>query len=117
MKPYEGEQSIKGHNTHIVFYNEREWRYIPPMENGELPTYLFEQSFAEDDNRQKKDKDNERFGLDFDPTDINYIIVKEENEILDIKRKLTQIKDKYPAREVELLTTRILSIERIREDF
>ena len=56
-------------------------------------------------------------GLSFEPKYINYIIVSKEKEILEIKREIEMIKGEYSRNDVELLTTRIISMERIKEDF
>ncbi|RHK56199.1 hypothetical protein DW055_24515 [Bacteroides ovatus] len=56
-------------------------------------------------------------GLTFEPKYINYIIVSKESEVLEIMREVRNIKGFFPYNDVELLMTRIISMERINEDF
>ena len=59
----------------------------------------------------------EKYGVEFHPDVINYIIVAREDEILPLKRELINIKgSSFSHHSVELLTTRILSMERINQD-
>ena len=60
---------------------------------------------------------NEQYGLEFTPNDINYIIVEKESEILEIMDAIQRIKSRHPYEDVKLLSTRIISMERITEDF
>lgn len=58
---------------------------------------------------------NER--LEFDPDDINYIIVRNEIKRDSIISILEKTKSKYPYEAVRRLTRRIISVEQIRTDF
>lgn len=119
IKPYEGEQY--NHKKQQVktkrFYDEREWRYIPVRAKFSEPNSMFQ--FGNDSfikggfNSYITDE----LGLNFAPQYINYIIVSKEKEILSIKREIEMIKGEYSRNDVELLTTRIISMERINEDF
>jgi len=128
IKPYEGEQCISGETKNITFYNEREWRYTLPREifteqleeivkNGFDTVFLSEDEYNDRRIRQTIDRKNEKYGLDFSPKDINYIIVEKEDEILGLIDAIQRIKGKYPYDDVKLLSTRIISMERIAEDF
>jgi hypothetical protein len=55
--------------------------------------------------------------LSFEPDDINYIVVATDAEMLAMVRAVRSIKGKYDADIVDLLTSKIISAERIREDF
>ena len=79
--------------------------------------YLIEEGFKKDHVRYSIDKENEKYGVSFNPDMINYIIVDKEDEVLDIKYKIEKIKgSSFSFDSVQKLTTRILSMERIRED-
>lgn len=123
MKPYRGKQLIKNRKKSVVFYDEREWRYIPPktelvnMTKAGHGFLLFEEDYKEP-NISNRNAQYEKYGLEFTPNDINYIIVEKEDEVLDIMRVIRGIKDRhYSYDDVELLATRIISMERIAEDF
>lgn len=132
MKPYSGIQLINGKKKKVTFYNEREWRYILPKkdliirESGDDEDHIG--VYIEDFYKGKSpelaqslisnlNSRNEQFGLTFTPNDINYIIVKKESEILEVIDAIQRIKGKYSYDDVRLLSTRIISMERIAEDF
>lgn len=79
LKPYEGEFTRRGKKMKVRFYNEREWRYVPPFEDG-LPL-LNKSFFSKRDLKGGEDRKLRKYKLDYGPDDIRYIIVKEENEI------------------------------------
>lgn len=128
LKAYEG-YSLRNQEMEselIRFYDEREWRYVPDLKEHEKDLKVLDISNSLIDNTQFDNKELfkkantilDRIKLSFTPDDINYIIVKEENEILEMIRKLEQIKgDKYPANKIKILTSRILTYDQIKDDF
>lgn len=129
IKLYKGMIKVETRNKTVIFYNEREWRYVLPKEiiisllNKELDDTCPNKAFLEEYHFKNKvlvDKinlTNETHGITFEPKDINYIIVEKEDEILPLINELTIIKSKYSYEDVNILTTRIISMERINEDF
>ena len=119
IKPYEGEQyNHKQQQTKTKrFYDEREWRYIPSIDKFPEPNSMF--CFGNDSSIKGGFNSyiTDELGLNFEPKYINYIIVSKESEILEIKREVERIKGNYSRNDVEQLTTRIISMERIKEDF
>ena len=114
MKRYQGfDDRLK---RDIRYYDEREWRYVPPRQSRDQFCYLIESEYKKDDIRALIDKENEKYGVVFNPDMINSIIVEKESEILQIKDSIEKIKRSFSFESVQLLTTRILSMERIRED-
>lgn len=103
----------------IRFYNEREWRFVPSE------YYFFMRSGKEDitstkwgSKIQEYDKAlSERVRIPFGPDDIQYIIVRDANEILDMITQIEQIKGKLTWQQVRRLITTITTSERIRQDF
>ena len=101
----------------VRFYDEREWRFIPIADDGRLsalnlPGYLKASA------RAQANHDISEYRLSFTPSDIRYVIVKHENEILDIIRELERIKGrKYTADQVKILSSRVISSAQIIEDF
>lgn len=116
MKPYEGEQVINGHKKKVRFYDEREWRYVPPI-GGTRLNFLTHEDYKNTTKRIDLNSYNERYGVTINPDAINYIIVEKEDEIVPLMHELYSIKGDFPHRSVELLTSRILSMDRIKEDF
>jgi len=128
IKPYEGYAWRNGKFDSKIkrFYDEKEWRYVPtpPMTYG-----LF--GFPpEDENSEYKLKEFEKNKkkwnevtaemagtISFTPNDIHYIVVEREAEILEMIQKVEETKSKFDYDSVRTLITRIISAERIREDF
>ncbi len=123
LKPYEGEFWENGAlvQSGVRFYNEREWRYVPPLDRlndtGLIPVMSQEQY----DDKRVRNRCNEilqeSFPLKFSARDVKYIIVKEENEVLEMAGKIESLKSRYANEEIKLLTTRIISMQQILEDF
>ena len=120
MKPYEGYQERDGKRKKVRFYDEREWRYIPPIDRpigGHPFNFLTEQKFNDKKQRDRFNSYNEKYGVNFNPDVINYLIVEKEEEIVSLIHELHAIKGNFPYKSVELLSSRIISMDRIREDF
>lgn len=116
IKEYEG--FSKKRNGKKVFYNEKEWRYVPySFENLE---YLIRPKSALDTHEKIMEANSKikNSKLNFTPTDINYIIVKNDTEILEMIKELEKIKgSKYSADTIKKLTSRIITYEQIKNDF
>jgi hypothetical protein len=96
------------------YSDEREWRYVPEREACHMlyTAEAFEKKGKEAANRQL-----EALRLDFDPDDIKYIVIRSDQEIGEFVEHLRRAKgDKYSLRQVERLTTRILTSEQIHSD-
>ena len=118
IKPYEGVMEINGEFKNVRFYDEREWRYTISLSNKDVHQILLSKfHFKDKNNINSINKSNEKDGLTFEPKYINYIIVSKESEVLEIMREVRNIKGFFPYNDVELLMTRIISMERINEDF
>lgn len=99
-----------GTKEDVVFYNEREWRYIP----SEHKYLLEEKDFLNESERKKYNEDvSSRYSIAFVPADIRYLIVSTEDEILSL---IKHLESKFSGEELTILTTRIITAERIRED-
>ena len=116
MKPYEDYQERDGKRMKVRFYDEREWRYIPPI-GGQQLNFLTEEEYNDKNQREKINSFNEQYGVNFNPDMINYIIVEREDEIVPLMHELYSIKGNFSYNSVELLSSRIISMDRIREDF
>lgn len=125
LKPYKGRLFRNGAylQDQVTFYNEREWRHAPPIENLEkmgVPYVINGKAIQENKNiisisNQKLVDNNIR--LTFEPNDIKYLIVEKDGEILSLCHELQRIKGDFSEDARTLLTTRIISMENIREDF
>jgi hypothetical protein len=125
VKPYEGylRKGGKYGKKRTRFYDEREWRFCPNIRKVDqpntdiLPFILSKEEFLKIDQTQKLNKILEKYKLSFEPKDIKYIIINKEDEILEMVDKLMTIKSKYTESDRKVLTTRIIPIKHISEDF
>lgn len=107
----------------IRFYDEREWRYIPNLRkdirgNEDRPTFsISKEDFIDANKRRAYNKQLEGFKLSFEPKDIKYVIVKEEDERLKMAESIKRIKGRFGYDDVQTLITRIISMEQIIDDF
>lgn len=109
IKRVEGKEESK----QVKFYNEREWRYVPPITttvhleivNGACPP-------CNDLSIHTKG-----CRILLTPNDIEYLIVRSQNKIPRLCRDIDKIYHKYKNEDRELLKTKILSIQQIKKDF
>jgi hypothetical protein len=91
------------------FSDEREWRYV--LDLSETEKYV-----CSHDECNKIDLSE--YLLTFEPEDIQYIIIKDEEEISEFLQVLRNAKgNKYSLHDVERLMTRIITVEQINNDF
>ena len=114
IKAYEG-LALNRKNKKMedrIFYNEREWRYVP-KDFPVLPEKLAHGTDIEEENKKMIEKHSLRFGV----KDIKYIIVKRESEIPDFVKFIeTKLKKQFNLVERKLLVSKLISAEQIRED-
>ncbi len=109
LKNYKDKILKDGEDKAIVFYNEREWRYVPNTDVLSKVDYL--------DKNTREHSNSQLLSLSFGPDDIKYIIVKSESEIEETINAIREIKSKYPRSVVDILTSRIITSEQIKNDF
>lgn len=104
-------------NKNIRYYDEREWRYVPNLYIGGQRLFLTSKENSDRDTHDRITAILHKHPLTFTPSDINYIIVRKDSEILETKHMIEQVKAGYSAEERETLVTKILSAQRIKNDF
>lgn len=109
IKPISGQMIIDDNIIEKDFYQENEWRYIPPD-----ASILFDDEFSE--NKDKENLKMEKNRLQIAPQDIRYIFVKNDHEIPALVDFINMNLGHFPHNDLKLLTTRILSIETIYAD-
>lgn len=120
-KNYEGELKRNGEliNKEYRFYDEREWRYCPDIEqlynNSEFIIHDIERYHSEKDYINSRLHDTR---LSFTLRSITYIIVKEDDDILDLIDHLSGSTFKEKDREyINILISKIITSKQIRTDF
>jgi hypothetical protein len=117
MKPYQGRLERKSGNSveNYRFADEREWRYVTPLDSNVVPLF-YEEHYAQEKSSADASLENER--LLFQPGDIKYIFVRSDPEICEIFDFLRkQVDGKYSQDESEILMSRIVTTKQIEEDF
>jgi len=117
-KPYEGTTCVDGNAVPTVFYNEREWRWVPQQ----LPDRIRNGIDASEFVNGKPDPDltqqlHQACALSFEPNDIRFIVVASEDEIVQTVQHILEIKTRFSYEEKTLLSTRLISADRIHADF
>ena len=115
-KPFDGYHERGGKKEHKKFYDEREWRYVPNIDRLDGDELLLnDKKFGEENLRRKNDllKD---YKLSFEPDDIEYLIVSQESERLDLINSIKRIKSKYDDDKKLILISKIISAEQILTD-
>lgn len=126
-KPYKGQmirynRETGGYQYHkINFYNEREWRYIPKIEDSSIKLSLSKEEYKDFAFRSEENKKLSEYTLSFNIQDISYIIVKEELDIPWLISELRKIIRKkhnkqYSEGDFHLLCSKIFAIEKLNED-
>jgi hypothetical protein len=119
LKPYDGNFK-RGKKTHkdVRFYNEREWRYVPKIEfDSVVKNNLSKEEFSNSTILENENQKLFEYRLGFKPSDIKYIFVKSEKEIHPMMEQLRNIKSRFSRKEIDVLTSKIITTEQIKEDF
>jgi hypothetical protein len=120
LKPYEGPLHKKGKTIENVrFYNEREWRFVADL-NGDLFNYLLNEKDYNDIATRKKANEEiqKRSRINFGYSDIKYIIVSRDEEILPLIKKVEEIRgDRYDSDQMKVLNSKIVTADQIIKDF
>ncbi|MGK0271353.1 MAG: hypothetical protein ACI88H_002011 [Cocleimonas sp.] len=115
IKPSDGNMFVDGHPVEKEFYQESEWRYVPSNEN--INSYLKKAEFDDEVKlREANDNTKKHTPLEFTPRDIKYIFVKNDADIPDIINFIQNDLDLYPAAELKVLMSRVVSLESIQAD-
>lgn len=119
FKAYEGDLWREGGTlSNVRFYNEREWRFVPRLPIDSYRELADKGDFLDSEKRKAaNEKLAEGSRISFEPNDIKYLIVRREDEIVQLIRDVELIKGKYSHEDVLLLSSRIISAEQIRTDF
>jgi hypothetical protein len=119
LKPYDGDFK-RGRKTfkNVRFYDEREWRFVPKISiASEYESTISKKEFNNPEVLQQANNKMVDFRLKFEPKDIKYIFLKNENEIHQMVEKLRNIKQGFSSKEIDILTSKILTTQQIEEDF
>jgi len=116
IKPYKGRwhkgKPIEDIKEDITYYNEREWRYCPLLDDYKV---LLGET---EDNKKLKDILNQELKpklITFIPDEIKFIVIKRKEEIDEFVEEIKKL-ELEPAQENKLIT-KIISFQEISEDY
>lgn len=116
-KPMTGTTHKSGTAELKDFYQESEWRFIPSVVIDTDSSYLVEDDFKREDERCRVDEAALKEGpLTFALTDIRYLFVKTVSEIPFLIDFVNSNLGHYPANQLKILTSRIISLEDVWQD-
>jgi len=118
IKNYEGPLSRNGEtNEKYRFSDEREWRFVPKY-SEKCKIMYSKKRWLEAGIKEEAAASIANMRLNFEPNDVKYIIIKNDDEISEFIDVLKKAKGKtYSHDDVERLTTRLLTSEQIHSDF
>lgn len=109
LKPVNGKMVIAGNVVEKEFYQENEWRYVPPIDD-----VIAEQEFEKE--KDEYNKKMEEYKLEFSPSDIRYIFVKDDSDIPGLVDFINGNMGSYPLNDLKILLSRIVSLDALRLD-
>jgi hypothetical protein len=117
IKNYEGDLIRQGKvvNENYRFADEREWRFVPSLSDQLLPFVAIEKM----NSARKKENLNSGIShlpLEFQPEDIRYLIIDQDEERVDLIRHLQVAKSRFDERTKRRLASRLLTSEQIVRD-
>lgn len=112
IKPLTGNMIVGGSVIEKDFYQESEWRYTPS--NNIDDTVIFQPDFEL--KKDKKNKEAEKYTLQFVPSDIKYIFVKDDHDIPLMVDFINNNLGKFPLNDLKILISRIISLKTIETD-
>lgn len=114
IKPYTGNwQKGKRFRNKITFYNEREWRYSPLLNEHAVLSGVIKE------NKKEIKKINEELKkniIKFEVKDVKFIIIKSKKNISTIAKAINDMHGISDSQKNGLIT-KIISFQEIKEDF
>lgn len=117
IKNYEGTLKRRSGKTtrNYRFADEREWRYVPPLESDCDPIIPL-RSLLKSEGKLKANDSIKKLKLEFEPEDVKYLIVERDDQRLDLIRHLDNVKGMFDDDTKRRLTSRILTSDQIKKD-
>ncbi|EJG0940754.1 hypothetical protein C4G64_RS11795 [Vibrio parahaemolyticus O1] len=118
IKNYEGKLTREGKiYPNFRFADEREWRYIPPLNESDVLPFVPISRIRTKANKKEYNEKIKHLRLTFEPKDIQYLVVESEQDIMDLINLLQEAKGRrFSYEEIKRLSSRILTSEQIEND-
>ncbi|WP_444933598.1 abortive infection system antitoxin AbiGi family protein [Microbulbifer sp. JTAC008] len=109
VKPVNGKMLVSGSFVEKEFYQENEWRFVPPVTD-----LLYQEQF--EDKKERANKEIEKFSLEMSPSDIKYIFVRSDSDIPQLVDFINTELGRFPLNDLKILLSRIVSLETLKKD-
>lgn len=115
-KNYEGipNRSSKISGKIIRFADENEWRFVPDFLSSALPAVISDTHINTPPKKARQNSKIERFQLPYSAGDVKYLLVPNDRSIPRLFHTLE--KSNMNSTEIELLKSRVLTTQQIKED-
>jgi len=112
VKNYEGELIRDGNliDSNYRFADEREWRYVPPLETPGIDPFVAISNIKTKSQKEAYNKKVSHIRLSFEPEDIKYLFVENEDDIMELINHLDYAKSRYDRDTRKRLVSRILTV-------
>ena len=100
---------MNGATVDKEFSQENEWRYVPKKHK-----VVFEEQIKKELDSLNQSVASQK--LEFLPTDVRHIFVKEDGEIPEIFDFIQTELGQWPLNDIKILTTRITSLQTLSKD-
>lgn len=120
IKLYDGYVRRNGEKHYKRFYDEKEWRWVPPpYPLKKMDGYsLSKADYLNPEFKKAADRGLADLAKPlFTAKDIKYIIVATEEEILSVIREIEAIQGSYSPDHLKLMASKLISVEHILADF
>jgi hypothetical protein len=98
----------------VAFYDEREWRYVPSVRGSDL--FLSLKDYRDTSKRESRHKNLEKHALLVEPKSIMYLILPEDRSEDNVVELHDYVMKQYSPRDAKLVTTTIMTVDRMEED-
>lgn len=109
LKPTKGKMVVSGSIVEKDFYQESEWRFVPP--GREL---LTQNTYKED--KEKANTEVFKYTLQLSPCDIKYIFVRSDSDIPELVDFINTQLGNFPLNDLKILQSRIVSLDTLASD-
>jgi hypothetical protein len=119
IKNYQGILSRNGKTfNNYRFYDEREWRFVPALNDKRLKKSLNAKEFNEYRENSHTKPFIANINLPFSSSDIKYLIVKSNNDIPKIIEAIRSTDNlTNNTKDADILSTKIMTIDQLNSDF
>jgi hypothetical protein len=100
------------------FYDEREWRYVPAISDTRIEAYLNEEQYRKYRGNSISKPLIDKITLNFTAEEIKFLIVKSNKDVPKLIHSIERIDNLTKnASDASILTTKILTVEQLNNDF